>query len=324
MHAPKYFQDLIDKEVNSLNFPAAPAELYEPIRYMLALGGKRLRPSMVLMAYELFNGDTEPPINPALGIEVFHNFTLMHDDIMDRAPLRRKQATVHTKWNPNIAILSGDTMFVQSCQLMMQAQERYRSEVMALFLKTAAEVCEGQQIDMNFESREDVGIPEYIGMISLKTAVLIGCSMKIGAILAGAPADDASLLYNFGKNLGIAFQLHDDILDLYAEAGKFGKQIGGDILSNKKTILLLLAIENADETEMAELKRWIHTNPSDPAIKINAVREIFERLDVRAKAEKEMEKYFQMAMSDFQKVKIDSSRKEVLSGLAEQLMVREV
>ncbi len=325
MHSPNYFQAFIEKEISLLDFPTSPPELYEPIRYMLSLGGKRLRPCLVLMSNELFGGDAEKIINPALGIEVFHNFTLLHDDIMDRAPLRRRKATVHTKWNSNIAILSGDTMFVKSCQLMMQVEENYRSEILGIFLKTAMEVCEGQQIDMNFEKRDNVTIPEYIDMISLKTAVLLGCSLQIGAVLAGADKADARHMYDFGKNLGIAFQLHDDVLDLYAESDKFGKQVGGDILANKKTILLLLALASTNESEVSQLKKLLADSDFvDSTRKVNAVRDIFERLDIRRKAEQEMEKYFQLATNDFQKVQVDPTKKEALTELAESLMVREV
>ncbi len=323
MHSPKYFQERIGEELAGLSFPSTPSELYEPIRYMMSLGGKRIRPALVLMSNELFGSDPEKIIKVALGLEVFHNFTLMHDDIMDRAPLRRNKSTVHTKWNPNIAILSGDTMFVMSCQLVMNTDPKYSQEVLSLFFKTATQVCEGQQLDMNFESRGEVSINEYIEMISLKTAVLLGCSLKIGAILAGAKADDTELMYSFGKNLGIAFQLHDDILDLYGEAEKFGKQVGGDILSNKKTILLLLALSHENKQEVDKLKVLINNSVLEPEKKIVAVREIFERLEIRKKAEQEMEKYFKLALHSFQKVKVEDSRKEILSNLAERLMVRE-
>ncbi|HNS11012.1 MAG TPA: polyprenyl synthetase family protein [Bacteroidia bacterium] len=323
MHSPKYYQELIEKEISALSIPGSPPELYEPIRYMLSLGGKRLRPCLVLMANELFGGDISKAIGPALGIEVFHNFTLLHDDIMDNAPLRRGKATVFTKWNPNIAILSGDTMFVKSCQLMMDAEDSKRGPVLDLFFKTAAEVCEGQQFDMNFESREIVSIQEYLEMISLKTAVLLGCSLQIGSILAGAGPENAQHMYNFGKNLGIAFQLHDDILDLYAESEKFGKQVGGDILSNKKTILLLHALAHDDNEKVNELKKWLETGKAEPELKIPAVTAIFESMGVRRKAETDMENYFLRAMNDFQKVEAESSKKEMLSELAERLMVRE-
>jgi len=234
MHEPAFFQSIIEEEIKKISLGSSPRELYEPIRYMLALGGKRLRPSLLLMSTELFGGNTKDAISPALGIEVFHNFTLLHDDIMDKAPLRRSQETVHKKWNPDIAILSGDTMFVKSCELMMKVDDGILRKVMTLFYETATEVCEGQQLDMNFESRSSVTIDEYIHMISLKTAMLLGCSMKTGAWIANANEADANHLYDFGKNIGIAFQLHDDILDVYGDELKFGKQVGGDIIANKK------------------------------------------------------------------------------------------
>ncbi|TAH41805.1 MAG: polyprenyl synthetase family protein [Bacteroidetes bacterium] len=323
MHSPKYFQELIDEEIAALSFQSKPAELYEPIRYMMSLGGKRIRPSLVLMSNELFGADPQKIIKVALGVEVFHNFTLMHDDIMDRAPLRRNKSTVHTKWDANTAILSGDTMFVKSCQLMMSIDSGFSAEVLSLFFKTAIEVCEGQQLDMNFESREDVSIQEYIEMISLKTAVLLGCSLQLGAILADAEPEDARRMYAFGKNLGIAFQLHDDILDLYGDAEKFGKQVGGDVLSNKKTILLLLALSHKNKNKVDELKEWINKPVANPEKKISAVREIFEHLGIRKQAEEEMEKYFQIALNDFQNVKVEDARKETLMNLAESLMIRE-
>jgi geranylgeranyl diphosphate synthase type II len=324
MHSPKYFQELLEKEIHALDFPASPSELYDPIRYILSLGAKRLRPCLVLMSNELFGGVPEKALAPALGIEVFHNFTLMHDDIMDRAPLRRGKETVHTKWNSNIAILSGDTMFVKSCQMMMQAPENCRTEILDLFLKTAAEVCEGQQIDMNFENREDVRIPEYLEMISLKTAVLLACSLRVGAILAAAGKNDAERIYRFGKNLGIAFQLHDDILDLYAESEKFGKQVGGDILSRKKTILLLQALASNKSNEVADLKKWMSSDSANHEEKIAAVRNIFQSLDVRRKSEEVMEKYFRLAMNELEQVQVDAGKKVALTDLAERLMVREV
>ncbi len=323
MHSPKFFQELIEEEIRKISFSDNPPELYEPIRYMLTLGGKRVRPAVMLMANELFGGNPFTITTPALGIEMFHNFTLLHDDIMDKAPLRRAQATVHTRWNSDIAILSGDTMFVKSCELMMQVEDKHLRPVMNLFHKTAVEVCEGQQLDMNFESRGDVSIPEYINMITLKTAVLLACSLEIGAILAGASQADATLIYDFGKNLGIAFQLHDDILDVYADAGKFGKQVGGDILANKKTFLLLTALSTAQEKQHEELTTWITKKDFDPVQKVKAVKAIYESLHIRQAAEKEMEKYFQASMESFEKIQAEQSKKEILFHWAQQLMQRE-
>ena len=260
MHDEKYFRELVESELAKLKLDGRPARLYEPIRYMLSLGGKRLRPVLLLMTNELFNGRIEEVINPALGIEVFHNFTLLHDDIMDKAPLRRSMETVHSKWNSDIAILSGDTMFVQSCMLMMKTNMDCMEDIMQVFFKTAIEVCEGQQSDMDFESMNDVSIDDYLHMISQKTAALIACSAFIGARCAGAEKKDADLMYDFGKNLGLAFQLHDDILDVYGEKDKFGKQVGGDIISNKKTFLLLSALNEAKGNLKINLQQLITAN----------------------------------------------------------------
>ncbi|HNP49481.1 MAG TPA: polyprenyl synthetase family protein [Bacteroidia bacterium] len=323
MHSPRFFQELIEEEIKKIVLSNNPPELYDPIRYMLTLGGKRMRPAALLMSNELCGGNPFSITGPALGIEMFHNFTLLHDDIMDKAPLRRAQPTVHTRWNPDIAILSGDTMFVQSCQHMMQVEDKYLREVLELFHKTAIEVCEGQQLDMNFESRNDVSIPEYINMIALKTAVLLGASLHIGALLSGTTAENARLLYNFGKDLGIAFQLHDDILDVYADAGKFGKQVGGDIIANKKTFLLLTALELADSINKAELNRWLSLKDFDPVEKVAAVKRIYESLNVRQRAEQEMEKFYLSAMRSFDLVDADKEKKNVLRQWALQLMQRE-
>ncbi|HRH66671.1 MAG TPA: polyprenyl synthetase family protein [Bacteroidia bacterium] len=323
MHSPKFFQELIEEEIKKLSFSNTPTELYDPIRYMLTLGGKRVRPAVMLMANELFGGNPFAITKPAAGIEMFHNFTLLHDDIMDKAPLRRAQATVHTRWNPDIAILSGDTMFVKSCELMMHVEDQYLRRVMDLFHKTAVEVCEGQQLDMNFESRNDVSIPEYINMILLKTAVLLACSLEIGAILAGADARQSELIYDFGKNLGIAFQLHDDILDVYADSTKFGKQVGGDILANKKTFLLLTALAKTKGEQQAELKEWLSKKEYTASEKINAVKSIYESLHIREAAEEEMGKYFFAAMKSFDKIAADENHKKILRRWAEELMQRE-
>ena len=231
MHDLAFFQKILDVEIRKLDFPKQPSDLYDPVRYMLNLGGKRIRPALVLMGCELFGGDYSKALSQALAIEVFHNFTLLHDDIMDKAPLRRSQQTVHTKWNSDVAILSGDAMFVKACQLMKAGDTHLMSNVMSGFLETALLVCEGQQWDMTFQSRDEVTLKEYLNMIEMKTAVLIGCALKTGALIAGAPEQSAGQIYSFGKNLGIAFQLHDDILDVYGDEGKFGKQVGGDIIA---------------------------------------------------------------------------------------------
>ncbi|MFM7017030.1 MAG: polyprenyl synthetase family protein [Bacteroidota bacterium] len=313
--------DLIFQSVNNLRFPQNPAGLYDPVRYMLSLGGKRMRPVLALMACDAFNGDVSAAVNPALGIEVFHNFTLLHDDIMDNAPLRRSKPTVHKKWNSNIAILSGDAMFVESCQLVMQAPSNSIKEVMGVFTKTALEVCEGQQYDMDFESMENVTIEQYLEMIRLKTAVLLGASLKMGALIANAKMEDANHLYDFGVNLGIAFQLQDDILDVYGDADHFGKQVGGDILSNKKTYLLITALELAEGSTKNELLQWLAC--SDKADdKVKAITSIYNQLNVRTIAEHKMQTLYKEALNHLNAIPINDSRKRPLKELAASLMNR--
>ncbi len=318
-----YFRALIDSELSKLKLDGKPERLYNPIRYMISLGGKRLRPVLLLMSNELFNGKIEDAINPALGIEVFHNFTLLHDDIMDKAPLRRSQETVHTKWNSNIAILSGDTMFVQSCMLMMKTNPLHMQDVLRMFFKTAVEVCEGQQHDMDFESRDNVTISEYLHMISQKTAALIACSAYIGARCAGASDDDAGKMYHFGKNLGLAFQLHDDILDVYGDQDKFGKQVGGDIISNKKTFLMLSAMNEAKGQAKEQLLKWISSTDFNPDEKVNAVVKIYDELNIKEKATAKMMEYFTIALNDIRDVTAPEKNKAELIALTEKLMVRE-
>lgn len=298
-------------------------ELYEPISYIMSLGGKRLRPCLLLMACDMFGGDVEQALAPALAIEVFHNFTLMHDDIMDKAPLRRGKPTVHEKWNANTAILSGDVMMVESNKLIMQVNDNILRPVLDVFNATAVGVCEGQQIDMNFETRDDVGIDEYINMIRLKTAVLVGGALKMGALVGGANDADGTLLYNFGEQLGIAFQLQDDILDVYGDPKKFGKQVGGDILSNKKTYLLIKALELAKDDTLDELNRWLSTTDFDATEKVDAVKAIYNQLNIREHAETEMNQYAEKALQSFEKINLPDERKVVLKEFADMLLVRE-
>lgn len=314
---------LVSKAVDTLTFPEYPADLYEPISYILALGGKRLRPALLLMACDLFGGDVDTAIEPALAIEVFHNFTLMHDDIMDKAPLRRGKVTVHEKWNANVAILSGDAMMVEANKLMMMVDDTILRPVMNVFNETAIGVCEGQQIDMSFEQRRNVEIDEYINMIRLKTAVLLGGTLKIGSIIGGASADDAQLLYDFGVNLGIAFQLQDDILDVYGDPEKFGKQVGGDILSNKKTYLLIKALELAQGTQAAELNNWLSIEQFDIAEKVTAVTAIYNQLDIRQYAERAMQNYAESAFDALDKINLPEDRRQYLRQFADNLLIRE-
>ncbi|WP_183560113.1 polyprenyl synthetase family protein [Mucilaginibacter sp. SP1R1] len=316
-------QALINEAVDKLAFPKYPAELYEPISYILALGGKRLRPALLLMACDLFGGDVENAVEPALAIEVFHNFTLMHDDIMDKAPLRRGKVTVHEKWNANVAILSGDAMMVESNKLMMKVQDAILRRVMDVFNETATGVCEGQQIDMSFEERNNVSIDEYLNMIRLKTAVLLGGTLKIGSIIGGAAAKDAQLLYDFGVNLGIAFQLQDDILDVYGDPDKFGKQVGGDIISNKKTYLLIKALELAKAQQADELNNWLSLSQFNTTEKVTAVTGIYNQLQIRQHSEKAMQTYAQRAFKALDDINLLEERRQYLRLFADSLLVRE-
>jgi geranylgeranyl diphosphate synthase type II len=316
-------QAIISTEVNQLNFPVYPAELYEPIKYILSLGGKRMRPALLLMACDLFGGDVRKAIPPALAIEVFHNFTLMHDDIMDNAPIRRGKTTVHERWNKNVGILSGDVMLIEGYKLMMQVDEPLLRPILDIFNETAVGVCEGQQLDMEFENRNNVSITEYITMIRLKTAVVLGGALKIGAIIGGASTEDASLIHTFGEQLGIAFQLQDDILDVYGNPEKFGKQVGGDILSNKKTYLLLKALELADNAQTAELSKWLITNQSDQDKKVAAVSGIYSQLQIRQYAEEAMQTYANQAFKALDAINLPDEHKQYLRDFADGLMVRE-
>ncbi len=323
MHPLPFFQQLIEEEIQKLSFEKEPVDLYDPVRYMLKLGGKRIRPALVLMSCVMFDGRYEDALPAALGIEVFHNFTLLHDDIMDKAPLRRSQQTVHTKWNNDIAILSGDAMFVKSCQLMMLVNHNVSQQIMNHFLESALLVCEGQQWDMTFQTSEDVSIAQYLHMIELKTAALLACSLKTGALIANASSENTSLIYEFGKNLGIAFQLHDDILDVYGDEEKFGKQSGGDIIANKKTFLLLSALEYASVAQVSELNRWITLTEFDAKEKVAAVKNIFQLLDVKVRAEEEMENYYLKAIGALQSIRANEQKKEQIFQFASALMLRQ-
>ncbi|MCC8425897.1 polyprenyl synthetase family protein [Mucilaginibacter sp. UR6-11] len=316
-------QLLIDNAITQLKYPEYPSELYEPINYILGMGGKRMRPALLLMACDLFGGDVEKALSPALAIEVFHNFTLMHDDIMDNAPLRRGKVTVHERWNHNAAILSGDVMLIEGYKLMMQVEDRLLRVILDIFNKTAVGVCEGQQLDMDFEVRNDVKINEYIYMIKLKTAVVLGGALKIGSILGGADMKDAELIAEFGENLGIAFQLQDDILDVYGSPEKFGKQVGGDIISNKKTYLLIKALELADATQTAELTKWIDAKQFDNHEKVEAVTAVYSAVQVKQHAETTMQAYADKAFEALEKINLPEENKQYLRDFADGLMVRE-
>ncbi len=316
-------QELLKKEIAGLSFGTEPGNLYEPISYMMSLGGKRLRPVLVLLAYQLKKQDVERILRPALAVEVFHNFTLMHDDIMDKAPLRRGMATVHEKWNETVAILSGDTMLVKAYDLLLEVDGEYLAEVIRLFNTCATEVCEGQQIDMNFESEKAVSVDRYIAMIRLKTAVLLGFSLEYGALLAGMPQDQRKLLYEIGVNMGIGFQLMDDLLDVYADKDKFGKQVGGDIASNKKTFLLITALENADTYQKARLNKWLSQGMFEIEEKVKEVKVVYDELGIRGLATTKMNGYFDEAFSLMEKIDAPEENKATLKQFASMLMNRE-
>jgi len=305
------------------DLPETPAHLYDPIRYTMNLGGKRMRPVLVLSGASLFTDDLQSALPAAVGIELFHNFTLLHDDIMDLAPLRRGQPTVYKKWNSNIAILSGDAMFAESLRLMAKSPHNALPRILESFTKAALEVCEGQQMDMDFEQQARVTIPEYIRMIELKTAVLLAASLEIGAYCGGAYSTDAHKLYEFGRNIGIAFQLQDDILDVYGDPEKFGKQVGGDIVSNKKTYLLISALQQADGYLKEELLNWLQAGADQAVEKVSSVKEIYNRLHIREQAEAEMKKYYDVAMQSLLSVGADEQKLAGIRAFADALMVRE-
>lgn len=315
--------DIIKVEIDQLDWGLNPQGLYEPIGYVLSLGGKRIRPALTLMACNLFTDDLIPAIKPALGIEVFHNFTLLHDDIMDRADIRRGKPTVHKKWDDNTAILSGDVMQISAYQLIAETPSKHLKPVLDLFSQTAAEICEGQQYDVEFESREKVEAEEYIEMIRLKTAVLLGCALKTGAIIGGAGEEDQQNLYDFGINIGLAFQLKDDLLDVYGNEATFGKKIGGDILCNKKTYLLIHALELAEGEIKVKLINWLQNGDEELVSKINAVTEIYNQLGVRKICEEKMIYFYEKAIANIEKVNVPVNRKQELKKIAERLMYRE-
>jgi len=315
----------INRKLAAHDFGEQPSELYEPIRYILSLGGKRLRPLLTILAYQLYEEEDqfEQVVEPALAVEVFHNFTLMHDDIMDEAPLRRGKATVHKKWNANIAILSGDVMLVRAYDLLLGVSPDRLPVVIRAFNQCAAEVCEGQQWDMNYERRDQVSEDEYLEMIRLKTAVLLGFSLKMGGILAGASDKDCQCLYDFGVHIGISFQLKDDLLDVYADQAKFGKQVGGDIIANKKTFLLIKALENASPKQRVELEEWLSRVTFDKEEKVEAVKKLYNDLDIPGLTRQKMDAYFERGLQHLQQINVADGKKETLYAFAQWLMARE-
>ncbi len=313
------FQEYLDQQT----FGTEPDNLYLPVRYIMSLGGKRLRPAVLLLCHKLFNDNIAPAMPAALAIEVFHNFTLVHDDIMDQAPLRRGQPTVHHKYGTNKAILSGDVMLVLAYQYLLRLENPdLITNISKLFTKTAIEVCEGQQMDMDFEERTDVTVDEYIRMIELKTSVLVAAAMKIGALTGGAGENDAKRLYEFGRNLGIAFQLQDDLLDSFGDPEKFGKQPGGDILQNKKTYLFLKALELADADTKTELLNWYSATDFDEGKKIQSVKGIFSKLEIPAHTEQLKTAFEEKALGRLSGLNVSPDRIEWLRAFAKRLMQR--
>ena len=316
------FAGLLEKEAEQLG-TARPANLYQPIQYTFNMGGKRLRPVMVLMACDLFGGQIEEAMYTALGLETFHNFTLLHDDIMDRASLRRNRKTVHKKYNENIAILSGDAMSNLAYHYMLKTKSPALHEILSLFTQTAIQVCEGQQFDMDYEDSLSVSIADYLEMIRMKTAVLIACSLKTGALIGNASPQNADHIYEFGINLGLAFQLRDDLLDVYADQDTFGKKTGGDIVSNKKTFLLLKTLELAGPEQKKELLSLITTKNFDPGEKITSVKKIYDEINIRQITVGLMDSYYRKAILEMEAVEVEASRKQELLLLAGKMMKRE-
>lgn len=314
---------MVEEAIAGLPLEREPQGLYAPIRYVLSLGGKRIRPVLMLMAYNLYRDDVKPCLMPAVGLEVFHNFTLLHDDFMDKAEMRRGKKCVHLKWDDNTAILSGDNMLVLAFQYMMQCDEEKMPAVMRLFAKTATEIDEGQQYDIDFESRNDVTEAEYIEMIRLKTSVLLACALQIGATLAGASEQEAQALYRYGECLGLAFQLQDDFLDVYGDPKVFGKKIGGDILCDKKTYMLINALLHASDEDRAELQRWVGNKDCNPDEKIKAVTALYTKIGVDRMAKERMNAYYTEAEACLREVRLSEERKQELRGIALELMGRQ-
>ncbi|MDG1427892.1 MAG: polyprenyl synthetase family protein [Crocinitomicaceae bacterium] len=311
----------IEAGLTAVDFPTSPNQLYDPLRYFLTIGGKRIRPILTLLGAQLFSASVDKAFPQAISIELFHNFTLIHDDIMDAAPLRRNQETVHVKWNNDIAILSGDVLLIKAYQELGKIDPAHLPEAFALFNKTAIEVCEGQQMDMDFEIAENVTIDQYIEMIRLKTSVLLGCALEIGAIVAEASKKDREALYNFGQHIGIAFQIQDDILDLYADPDKFGKQVGGDVIANKKTLLYLTALEKATLKQKEQLRQL--ENEQDLTLKVERTRQLFDQIGTKQICQERMSHHFDQAIHFLQLIDVSDSSKEPLQDLSEFLMQRD-
>jgi geranylgeranyl diphosphate synthase type II len=313
---------LVNDCLDHLPYKRQPASLYEPVQYVLSLGGKRIRPVLMLMGYNLWREQPADILMPAMGIETYHNYTLLHDDLMDNADVRRGHATVHRRWDANKAILSGDSMLVLAYQRMQQVPAEKMPAVIDLFTETALEIGEGQEYDMAFETRNDVTEEEYIEMIRLKTSVLLACALKIGALLADAPQRDADLLYTFGEQVGLAFQLQDDLLDVYGDPAVFGKAIGGDITSNKKTYMLINAVNRANAAQRQELERWIAAKDFNRQEKVAAVTRLYDEIGIRQLCEEKINHYFELARQTLAEVHVDEERKQALKVYMDELLHR--
>ena len=314
--------ECINAFIDQLPYERKPYSLYEPIQYVLSLGGKRIRPALMLLSYQLYKDRPEQILMPAVALETYHNYTLLHDDLMDNADLRRGHATVHKRWDANTAILSGDSMLVLAYERMAQVPADKLASVLQLFTTTALEIGEGQQYDMEFEHRNDVTEDEYIEMIRLKTSVLLACAMKMGAILAGASDTDAENLYKYGEQIGLAFQLQDDLLDVYGDSAVFGKAIGGDITSNKKTYMLINAFLRADDRQREELHRWIDATDFDRQEKVKAVTELYNQIGIRQLCEEKINYYFEQAKQYLAHIDVPAERKQPLIDFTNEMMHR--
>ena len=313
---------LINEYLDNLPYERKPAGLYDPIKYVLSIGGKRIRPTLMLLAYNLYKEDPERILSSAVALETYHNYTLLHDDLMDNASVRRGQPTVHKKWDANTAILSGDSMLVLAYERMAKCPVEKLKPVLDLFTETALEIGEGQQYDMDFETRNDVREEEYIEMIRLKTSVLLACATKMGAILADAPQEDADNLYKFGEQMGLAFQLQDDYLDVYGDPEVFGKAIGGDILCNKKTYMLINAVNLANDEQRKRLQQWVNAENPDPRQKIEAVTQIYNEIGISQLAEQKIKHYFNESRKYLEAINLPKERKSELEAYTDKMMKR--
>ncbi len=323
MHTFNEYLERVNNAIKAIPYPEQPSHLYEPITYTMDLGGKRLRPVLVLMACEAVGGDINRALTPAIGLEMFHNFTLLHDDVMDKADIRRGKPTVHVKWDDNTAILSGDAMLTMATQLIAQAPADVMPQVMDLYNRTAMEIYEGQQYDVDFETRNDVTVDEYIEMIRLKTSVLLGCACKMGALIGGADEATAQLFYKVGENLGLAFQLQDDMLDVWGDEATFGKAIGGDIMNNKKTFLLINAMQRATGDHKVELSLWLSTPNASRAVKVPAVTAIYDALDLRSLSLDAINRYNDEALEALSKIAISDEARSEFANFITRLVKRD-